>query len=199
MTYRQVEIGLSKKQKESIARALEAGSSVRIKLSNKHLLSKGTSFLATKTQFNKMERAKKSKKGVVITLSKKQLHAMKVGGFLPMLLAGIASALAPTLFSRIFPDKSQSGEGFITPANGENTSYRVQGFNAKNAGTGSGGNPASPYGQGLILPGTKTAKRYGSQIPENTQQAQGLKKKRQMKTVGMGFINPMSEKFQMLN
>lgn len=203
MTYRQVEIGLSKKQKESIARALEAGSSVRIKLSNKHLLSKGTSFLATKTQFNKMERAKKSKKGVVITLSKKQLHAMKVGGFLPMLLAGLASSLAPVIFNRIFPDKSQGGEGinmpgagFIAPANGENTSYHVKGFSAKNAGAGSGGNPGNPNGQGLVLPGTKTAQRYGKQLP---QQAQGVKKKRQMRTVGMGFIDPMSEKFQMLS
>lgn len=195
-SYRKVDIGLSKKQQDGIAKAIEAGGSVKLKLLNKHLHGKNASFLATKTQFNKIERAKKSKKGVILHLSKRQVQKMKEGGFLPMLLGSIASALIPTLFNRIFPDKSQEGNGFITPANGENTSYHVTGFSSKNAGAGSRGNPGNPGGQGIIIPGTKTARKYGKQMPQ--QQALGMPQKKTQK-LGMGFIDPMSEKFQMLS
>ena len=195
-SYRKVDIGLSKKQQDGIAKAIEAGGSVKLKLLNKHLHGKNASFLATKTQFNKIERAKKSKKGVILHLSKRQVQKMKEGGFLAALLPALIGAIAPTIFSRIFPDKNQQGEGFITPANGENTSYHVTGFSSKNAGTGSQGNPGNPGGQGIVIPGTKTARRYSKQLPQ--QQALGMPQKITQK-LGMGFIDPMSEKFQMLN
>jgi hypothetical protein len=182
MSYQKVDIDLSKKQQTSIAKSVEAGTSAKIKLSNRQLHGSSASFMATKTQAGQIQRAKVANKGVMITLSKKQIQSMREGGFLPILLGSLVSALAPTLFNRLFPDRSQSGDGII-PGNGESSSYHIDEFKAT-------GNGISMPGSGIIIPGTRTARLYNNQIP---QQAQGVPKKKRPQRAG--YINPLSENF----
>ncbi|HRP36660.1 MAG TPA: hypothetical protein PLS50_02515 [Candidatus Dojkabacteria bacterium] len=196
--YYKINIGISKKQQKSIADAVSSGSSVRLKLNNKQLYGSNASFLATKTQALQIEKAKKNAKGVMITLSKTQLQKMKEGGFLPVLLGSLVASLAPVLFNRLFPDKR--GEGihlpgsgiedgqYINPANGDNTNYNIEGFNANNAGIGAG--------EGIVIPGSTTARRYVRSVKPLHPIGQGLGKKKKMN--GMGFIAPNSESFQEL-
>lgn len=212
MSYHKISFDLSQKQRKSIADAASSGSSVRIKFTNKQLYGNNSSLLATQTQIRQMEKAKKLGKGVIITISKKQISHMQNGGFLPVLLGALVSSLAPVLFNKVFPDKSDEGrginmpgsginmpgsginlpgkgmkteQGVILPANGEDTSYHVTGFSARNAGIGANA------GLGIVIPGTQTARRYQPK-------ALGMPKKKQRPLQGMGFISPNSEKFQML-
>src|SRR4051794_21316811 len=108
--YVETDIHISDKQKHSIASAVSAGSGVKLKFTYAQLQKEeNAKILLTKTQHNRLAKAFASGKGIVVMLSKKQLNSMKIGGFLPMLLAGIASALAPMLFNRLLPDNSKDG------------------------------------------------------------------------------------------
>lgn len=210
MNYKKVSVDLSERQRHTIASAINAGISAKIKILHKQLFGNNATFLATPTQYNKIQKGKDLGKGVMITLTKKQMETMKSGGFLPLLLGSLVSSLAPVIFNRIFPE--QQGSGFnipgargisrpprkwIMPDNGGNTSYRIDGFTAKNAGEGG-------EGYGMTLPGTRTARTYKPRrklqyeypqymehqeldIPEYTKKKQG-----------MGYVNPNSERYQML-
>src|SRR5271170_3813794 len=112
--YIHTKLHLSDSQRKSIAKALSGGSGVSLKFTHKHLqLPENADVLLTKTQHDKLERVYKAEKGLTLKLSKSQLNAMKTGGFLPQILGALVGSLAPMLFSRIFPDKNQEGNGIL--------------------------------------------------------------------------------------
>jgi len=224
----QVSFDISPKQKKSIAGAINSGSSVQLKLTNKQLHGESATALVTPTQAKRMLKARNLGKGVVITLSKKQLEKMKTGGFLPVLLGALVSSLAPVLFNRIFPDKN-SGEGInlpggrgmgkrkqmvddemqgegvepgtIVPYNGESTSLHINGYAAKTGGYGAkaGQGIRLPGGNGIVLPGT-TMKKSGSKTAKQYvgKSAAGISKKKQLQKASGTYIAPGSEAYQML-
>jgi hypothetical protein len=95
--YENIKLKISQGQKAKIKRAYNNGTSVTIRIDPKE----GEDVLAlTKTQINKIKKAKEKNKGVDITLSKAQLkHNLKVeGGFLgARVLPAIASKVLPAL------------------------------------------------------------------------------------------------------
>jgi hypothetical protein len=198
--YNEVSFDISPKQRKSLASAFNSDSSAKLKLTNVQLFGNNSTILATNSQIARIEKAKDLGKGILLSLSKKQMEKMKKhqdGGFLPVVLGALVSSLAPVLFSKLFPGKQegegielpngrgldiepkqrQKGNGFIQPDNGGNTQYRINNFSAQNAGNG------------IVMPGktsgSVSAKKYVSQA------ATGVKKKQ----VGMsvGYIHPTSE------
>ena len=196
--YVQIRFDISPKQKKSVAGAINSGSSVQLKLTNKQLHGESATALVTPTQGKRIIKAKNLGKGVVITLSKKQLEKMKTGGFLPLILGALVSSLAPVLFSRLFPGKSQDGEGIVLPGgrgmakrkkvideeyqegegvepgmivpyNGESTSLNIAGYTSKNAGQG------QQSAQGIRLPGRGS----GIVLPGKTMARSGSKTAKQ--------------------
>jgi len=147
--YIETDLHLTDAQRKAIAVAAEGGESARLKFTFKQLEMEGShKVLLTKTQYAKLSKAFAGKKGLVLTFSKKQIKSLQVGGFLPMLLAGVASALAPTLFSRLFPS-SQDGSGINSGAPEEGAGIRLPG----------GDGIALPGGSGFIDPLSKLVAR----------------------------------------
>jgi len=102
---------LSDQQKRALTNAMQKNkqTSVTLRLNSNHL--QGQDKLAlTATQIKHITKAQSKNKGVNITLSKTQLQKMKkMGGFLPLLLAGLgalgalaggASAIAKTVHEK---------------------------------------------------------------------------------------------------
>ena len=213
MSYQKVNVNLTEPQKKHIHNSSVNDTTTSIKLKASQLHSGPDTLLVTGAQMKKINKCKASGKGMVLNFSRKQISAMKKGGFLPMILASLVGSLAPMLFGKLFggSDNSQSasgipldpvgqliarnavnsanqqraregreqvampdfsgreinmpGSGFIHPANGENTSYHINGFSAANAGQGAG----------LVLPGTTRGRGskkqlempgYGMDLPE---------------------------------
>ena len=117
--YQEVDIHLSDKQRRAIANAISAKSSVRLKFTYDQLQT-GTNakLLLTSKQIARMYKSISLGKGTMITLSNAQLNKMKSGGFLPMIIGSLVSALAPVLFNKLFPDKE--GHGINLPGAGIN-------------------------------------------------------------------------------
>ncbi len=91
--YINVKVNISEGQKDKIKRALQAGTTVSIRLSCDDL--PGEHVLAlTKTQFNKMVKCFEDGKGVTIKMSKTQMkrNATVEGGFIQILLPLLAPA-----------------------------------------------------------------------------------------------------------
>lgn len=165
--YYKTPVNITKKQQRSIATAVSNGKGVRIKFSYEQLMSEpNAEMLLTKTQLNQLMKAGELRKGIVITLSKKQLNAMKRGGILPVLLGALVSSLAPVVFNRLFPGKKeQDGDGIfvpggrggaILPDNGGNTQYHLTGD-----GTSYLPSDSKTWGGGIVLPGVN-ARASGS-------------------------------------
>ena len=102
-------LSLSNSQKKSLANAIQNKTDLALRLNTNQL--HGQDKLAlTKTQINHITKSKSAGKGVNITLSKTQLQKMKkMGGFLPLILAGLgaigalaggASAIAKTVHEK---------------------------------------------------------------------------------------------------
>lgn len=102
-------LSLSNPQKKSLANAIQNKTSLTLRLNTNQL--HGQDKLAlTMTQINHITKSKSVGKGVNITLSKTQLQKMKkMGGFLPLILAGLgalgalaggASAIAKTVHEK---------------------------------------------------------------------------------------------------
>jgi len=116
--YVELEINLSPTQRTSIANAVSNQTSVRLKLSHTQLTGHHNAKIqVTPMQHRRIQKSINAGKGLVITLSKTQLKHHQKGGFLPVLLGALVSSLAPVLFSRLFPDKSQQqqqeGHGIV--------------------------------------------------------------------------------------
>lgn len=226
VNYAETKINLSPKQRQSIAHAVQHKVPIRLKFSYAQLNGNNAKIHLTMTQHNKIQKAKMAHKGIMLTLSKKQLEYHQKGGFLPMLLAGLASALAPTLFNRLFPEKHE-GSGL--------QKCKVQKYEQDDNMNASGINmPAGginmPNGHGINLPsgygapynhnnkdirpanGENTqyhlSGNHTSYLPDSYQNVHGydqhykalpnLKVKRG-KGLGDTYMNPQSEKFQMLH
>lgn len=224
----QVQFDISPKQRKSVAGAINSGSSVQLKLTNKQLHGESATALVTSTQASRINKAKKLGKGVVITLSKKQLEKMKTGGFLPVLLGALVSSLAPVLFNRLFPGKSQDGEGIVLPGghgmtkrkqmmdeeyqegegvepgmivpyNGESTSLNIAGYTSKNAGQGQGSGIRLPgRGNGIVLPGTPGARSGSKTAKQYVGKSGAGMTKKKQPQRASGYITPNTEKYQML-
>lgn len=101
-----------KEVKQYKPHAVSNQSTVRLRLTHESLSKDHNAQIhLTPTQHKAIERAKGKNKGLMITLSKKQLMYHQKGGFLPLLLGALVSSLAPVLFNRLFPDNSQQGQG----------------------------------------------------------------------------------------
>lgn len=197
--YIEVSINISPRQQHSIANAIRAKSRVRLKFTNSQLQQNTNSkMLLTKSQILKIEKAIASGKGTTITLSLKQLNAMKTGGFLPVLLGALVSSLAPVLFNRLFPEKHGDGihtndltdyqgdgirlpvgSGVIIPGNGDNSQYHITGQQISYL--------PDQGGSGVLLPGTTQRIKK--------QKALGLPSRKKNKMLGMGYIAPNSETY----
>ena len=184
MTYKEVPINLTPAQRQSIARAVSAGSSVKLKFTNKQLFSHNATVHLTNLQYNRLQKAKRSGHGVMITLSKKQLDYHKRGGFLPILLGSLISAGLPWLLNKVFPDK-QEGQGI-----NENYKYKkneksltihpeTHDMNAYGINLPGGHGINLPGGSGVLLPanGENTqyhlAGNHSSYLPDNNQYGNG--------------------------
>ena len=102
--YTNVKIHISEGQKVKIKNAIDKQSGVSIRLTHDDL--SGEDVLAlTQAQINKMTKAYQNGTGMALKISKTQLaHNMKVeGGFLPALLAMLASTVGPLLLKTILP------------------------------------------------------------------------------------------------
>jgi hypothetical protein len=206
--YVEINLNLSPAQRQAIGNAVQNNSSVRLKLTHSQLLSNNAKLYVTPTQYNRIQKAIQMGKGVMLTLSKKQLDQMKRGGFLPLLIplaAAAIGALAPTIFNRIFPPKegngimlpgsrsaSRRGQGiylpggrgvdnYLTSSNGEPTSYNISGDQTSYL-------PDAP----MNFENSFSSKNYRGkplQAPKITR-GRGL---------GEVYLHPQSEKYQMLN
>jgi hypothetical protein len=154
MAYVPTELHLTESQRKSISAAAASGEGVRLKFTYRQLeMPENHKILLTKTQHAKLAKSYSGKKGLTITLSKKQMQSMKTAGFLPALLVGLASALAPTIFGRIFPQSQEGsgveeveGSGIVLP-NGEGLVLP------------GGSGLVMPDGSGIFLPGAKFTRR----------------------------------------
>jgi hypothetical protein len=107
--YNSFGLSLSNSQKKSLANAIQNQTSLTIKLNSSQLNGQDKLALTT-TQIKHITKSKNMGKGVSITLSKTQLQKMKkMGGFLPLILAGLgaigalaggASAIAKTVHEK---------------------------------------------------------------------------------------------------
>jgi hypothetical protein len=194
-------ISISERQKRAIKKALMNDHSVKMRLSYANLTGKSQKIYLTQRQYNKISKAKRNGKGCDITLSINQLDKMKKAGFLAPLLIGLASALAPTLFGRLFPEKQDQGSGIFIPGT-SNSGHGVQMANGEHiynnirADHGQGIN--LPHGNGgIYLPGNNAKRgRYKQkelQEPKEYMPGYGMKNK-----MGYGFVAPDSEAFQYL-
>jgi hypothetical protein len=88
-------VSLTEGQQETMAKAVQAGVNLTIRLTNGQLHGKD-SLALTKRQITHIERKRAAGAGAEVTLSKTQLkHMAKTGGFLPFLpliLGGLAAA-----------------------------------------------------------------------------------------------------------
>lgn len=216
--YVHTKIHLTDSQRKQIAKALEAGSGVSLKFTYSQLQKDDNyEILLTKTQHSRLEKKYKEGKGTTLKISLRQLNAMKTGGFLPQLLVGVASALAPMLFSKLFDNSSSQGSGILLPGSEEGNGILLPGGGTIDGDYVNYQNmndrdiPGDNGGRlGYSVDGSKTSYLPDSAMNLSNVQnpkAAGLdKKKPQKKRVqnqkaqtGMGtYLDPMSEKFQML-
>lgn len=227
MSYLPVEIHITDSQRKSIAAAHSNGSGVSLKFTYKQLeMPENHKILLTPTQHARLTKAYAAKKGLTITLSKKQMQAMKSAGFLPALLVGLASALAPTLFNRIFPQKNdQDGSGMDRSgtANMDGQGIMLPGGHGLVLPHGSG--MELPNGAGILLPGARYSTRpsmntndraiqggngEGSEyrggtrfLPDSpmnvgsmAKAGRGMGSKKKAPPMASGFVAPGSETFQ---
>ena len=118
-------VTLTQGQKNSLRAAINARRGVTLRLPHAQL-SGNDKLMLTGTQIKRIQKAKVSRKGVDVNLSKTQLE--KTGGFLGTLLAGLAGSMIPALLG--------IGKGLRLP------------------GTQRGGRVKKTSGRGLRMPGT---------------------------------------------
>jgi len=105
MIYQEHKVKISAVQKKKLERQARGGKQKQLILHlKKGDLDGDDVFLFTKRQLNKIEKAKRKKRGVIIKMSARQIKAnMRVeGGFLSM-LAGLLSSFLPTLVKKVAP------------------------------------------------------------------------------------------------
>ena len=88
-TFHPVNVGLSNGHRKKLQSAVDSGQAVSLRLKPENLVEKHKLML-TQTQFNKINKAKSKKKGIVLKISQNQIK--KTGGSLP----GLAAAALPT-------------------------------------------------------------------------------------------------------
>ena len=109
--YSEYSISLTTNQKKKIADALNKKSGVTIRL-NPSQFSGTDKLMLTNRQVTKINKHKKLNKGLDLTLSKAQMS--KMGGFWPMLLAGLAGSILPNLLGgKGF--KKKTARGLVLP------------------------------------------------------------------------------------
>lgn len=212
--YIKAELPLTKTQAKALQSALDAGSTTWLKFSYKQLTAgSGHNMLLTNTQFNRVQKALDNKKGVTLTLSKRQISMMQTRGFITPIIASILGALALTIFNRLFPSQSgQSGEGMMNEGNGDSSDDAGAGIllpgSKKGAGCSCGGailggnsDPANLRVEGRMkyLPESNGSKSMGRGMPKKKGMA--LQTQAQMQNragAGTTYMDPQSEKFQML-
>lgn len=203
-----VEIGvtLTPTQHKQIAQAVQNNASARLRFTNHQLISHNAKVHVTPTQFKRMNKAKDSGKGIMITLTKKQLQYHKTGGFLPMLLGSLAASALPWLLNKVFPDK-QEGSGINRPKSrkevqmmrndAEGINLPGYGINIPGYGIRMPGN--YNYNQSSIRPANGEQMQYhltGGTIPKY----RSLNQKNLTRGRGITdmYLDPQSERFQML-
>lgn len=218
MSYVKVEINLSPKQKQSIARAASSKSSIRLKFTNTQLQQNTNSqLLLTRKQVTRINNAISAGRGTMITLSNKQLNSIKSGGFLAPIIASLVGSLAPVLFNRIFPE-NQDGNGIdenYSRCRRIHPDMIANGINLPGAGINL---PGMSRGEGVILPANGENTQYhisgnhisylpnnngsGLVLPGTTQRRQkalGLpRKKNKMLAMEGEEYTPNSQSYQYL-
>ena len=111
--YTNLKVHISDDQREKIRKALNDGTDVTIQFTAESILSKDPNHTIgfTISQMNKLAGALRNSKGTRIKLSKAQLAHNKTieGGFIGSLIAGVASAILPSLASFIMDKISGKG------------------------------------------------------------------------------------------
>lgn len=215
--YIELSIHLSKTQRQQIAYAVQHNSTVRLKFTKHQLFENpnNVKLHVTPTQYKKVQKAKSSNKGVMLTLSKKQLQYNKSGGFLGPILGALVGSLAPMLFQRIFPDNREgSGIKMVKTRKYQQNDNEAEGFNLPGTGI-------SLPGTGIYLDGSHNNRsirpangenmsshlvgNHSSYLPDSYINLQNttykpLKSKIIKRGKGLtdNYINPQSERFQML-
>ena len=94
-TYLEYHVNLSEGQKENLAKALNTGSEITIRLKNNQLRG-SDELMLTKTQVNKIQKAVSKKSGVDLKISKTQIrNSVKRGGSLFSSLALLGTNALP--------------------------------------------------------------------------------------------------------
>lgn len=215
MSYVEYPVHLTDAQRKSIAAAISAKTSVKLKMLHPQLdpAKANAKLYLTQTQANKFARMSTAGKGFMLTLTKKQLGEMRRGGFLPMLLAGVASALAPAIFERLVPRKPDPAPAAPEPPPPPRIIYRDRPRRKKYEeedqegdgmdGSGCGCNECGEmhdhihpsghgiYAGGLMLPGGHGVQNY----PEGVRSGGTLMKPHKAPKVGRKLENPKLSKY----
>jgi len=218
--YTSYDIHLTEHQKKQIASAVQRKTGVKIRFTYNQLnMNPNTKIQLTPTQFKKLQRSATTGKGAMLTISWKQLEYHQKGGFLPLLLPALVGAVAPFLLNKLFPDKSSSGEGLVLPGQQPVQRKRLPPIPAqKQENTYHMGNGINlPMGRGVNSPdirplnGENTSYHItgseSSYLPDSYANIFRINRKqvnlpsRPVKGRGLAmqpYINPQSERFQML-
>lgn len=124
MSYDKTYIYMSEGQKKKLATAFNKMAPIKIKFSNTQLKKQGNMpIMVTKSQMNRIDKAKKDNKGMMLSISLAQMRAMKKeGGILPFLIpiaiagasalaTGALSALGGLAVNKIASALDKKGEG----------------------------------------------------------------------------------------
>lgn len=152
--YMEVSVGITPFQRKSFARAVQSGSSVKLKLTYNQLVHHNVTLHVTRTQYKRIGKAISEHKGLMLNISNKQLSQMKKGGLLGNILGALVGSLAPILFQKVFPDNSQQGSGYIDPIS---RSIAKNAFINENNNRALKGLPpvtAPQFADGMNMPGT---------------------------------------------
>ena len=127
MAYINTRVNISENQVAKIKSAINSSKGVTIQFSFEDLKNPNHTLALTKTQLDKLAKAFNKGVGVRIALSKTQLEHNKTieGGFIGPLVAGIASAVLPSLASFIM-DKI-SGKGIFMKRGGNIVKLKYMG------------------------------------------------------------------------
>lgn len=81
MNYQLAQLSLSQTHIRNLSNAVQSGSPAQLRLTKMHIKPGNVNLLLTKTQLNKLEKAREAGRGMVLNLSKTQLNQMKGRGF----------------------------------------------------------------------------------------------------------------------
>lgn len=223
--YVEININLTPTQRNMIAKAVKSGSSARLKFTNSQLKGNNAKLYVSKMQYKRIQKALSNNKGVMLTISQKQLNQMKKGGILPLILPALIGAVAPFLLNKLFPGNSNEGSGIMLPYQQQPRPTRQKkiAVNKEQNFEYMGNGINIPMGHGMadesgpIKPANGENTQYhlagnsSSYLPDSYANSYGydtskyrklkpLAQKNVKRAKGMAdiYINPQSEKFQML-